>query len=65
MSTYMQLIIEITTGDDLVLDPLKRDEEIVIVLGPTSTTSDGTAVGTDTVLAKVHSVAYIPEEALE
>lgn len=53
MSTYMQLIVEVTTGDDLVLDRLRRDDEFVI------------SVGTDYVTATLHSIAYVPEEALE
>lgn len=61
MSTYMQLIIEVTTGDDLVLDPLKKNERIDIQVGPG-------VIGLgrlDTVEARVQSVHYIPEEEIE
>lgn len=61
MSTYMQLIIEVTTGDDLVLDPLKKNERIDIQVGPG-------VIGLgrlDTVEARVQSVYYIPEEEIE
>ena len=61
MSTFIQLIVEVTTGDDLPLADLKRDEVIAIVTGPGAT---GTGLF-DTVKATVHSVAYIPPEALE
>lgn len=50
----MQLIVEVITGDDLFLDALNRGDIITI-------TTDNYV--TDKVT--VHSVAYIPEEALE
>ena len=60
MSTYMQLIVEVTTGDDLPLDALRRDDTVTIVTREPSQGDRG-----DKVKAIVHSVAYIPEEALE
>ena len=63
MSTYIQLILEVTDGDDLAFTRSQRDDEICVVVNPEFATSD-TAKG-DVVQAKLHSFGYIPGEALE
>lgn len=34
MSTYLQLTIEVTTGDDLAFEKVQDDDDIVIVINP-------------------------------
>lgn len=60
----MQLIIEVTTGDDLALDAMRRDEELMITIKPEPSGAGQFIIG-DQVKATLHSVAYVPEEALE
>lgn len=53
MSTFIQLILEVTDGDDLAFAGAKRDDAVRV------------QVKDETVNAKLHSFGYIPGEALE
>jgi hypothetical protein len=53
MSTYMEVVLEVVTGDDLVIDTIKPGDTFTIM------------VGDDTVTAAARTVRYVPEEEIE